>query len=84
MRLMTLTAAAALMLFAAPAFAGHCPVDMGKIDAALAGGADMTLSQGDKQKVTELRAKGEKQHKAGKHGKSVATLAEAMALLGIE
>ena len=44
MRLTTLTAAAALMLFAAPALAGQCPVDMKSIDVALASGADMTLS----------------------------------------
>ena len=84
MRLTTLTAAAALMLFAAPAFAGQCPVDMQSIDVALASGADMTLSQDNKDEVAALRAKGEKQHKAGKHGKSVATLAKAKELLGIQ
>ena len=84
MRLTTLTAAAALMLFAAPAIAGQCPVDMKKIDAALGAGADMTLSQGDKEQVAALRTKGENQHKKGKHDKSVATLAKAKELLNIQ
>ncbi len=84
MRLTTLTAAAALMLFSAPALAGQCPVDMTSIDVALAGGADMTLSQDNKDKVAALRAKGEKQHKSGKHGKAVKTLAKAKELLSIQ
>ena len=84
MKLTMLTAAAALMLFAAPALAGQCPVDMKSIDIALASGADKMLSQDDKDKVATLRAKGEKQHKAGKHGKSVATLAKVKELLSIE
>ncbi len=84
MRLTTLTAAAALMLFAAPALAGQCPVDIKSIDVALAAGADMTLSQDNKDKVAALRAKGEKQHNSGKHGKAVATLAKAKELLSIQ
>ncbi len=84
MRLTTLTAAAALMLFAAPAIAGQCPVDMKSIDVALSAGADMTLSQDNKDRVAALRAKGEKQHKSGKHGKAVATLAKAKELLSIQ
>ena len=81
MRLTTLTAAAALMLFAAPAFAGQCPVDMKSIDVALA--ANMTLSQDKKDEVAALRTKGEQQHNSGKHGESVATLAMAKEMLGI-
>jgi hypothetical protein len=66
--------------FAAPAFAYHCPADMAKIDAAL---ATATLSEEDMAKVKELRARGEEEHNAGNHDASVATLAEAMALLGL-
>ncbi len=84
MRLTTLTAAAALMLFAAPALAGQCPVDMKSLDVALAAGADMTLSPDNQDRVAALRAPGEKQHKSGKHGKAVATLAKAKGMLSIQ
>ncbi len=84
MRLTTLTAAAALMLFAAPAIAGQCPVDMKSIDVALSAGADMTLSQDKKDEVAALRAEGEAQHNSGNHGDSVATLAKAKELLRIQ
>ena len=79
------TFAAALVaagLLASPAFAASCPKDMKTIDAALAKGP--SLSSADMDKVKRLRAKGEELHKAGKHGDSVATLHEAMALLGIK
>ena len=75
-----LTLAAVFAAFAAPAFAFHCPADMAKIDAAL---ETASLSEADMAKVKELRARGEEEHKAGNHTASVATLAEAMALLGI-
>ncbi|MBT6117687.1 MAG: hypothetical protein HOH66_07455 [Rhodospirillaceae bacterium] len=71
----------ALML-ASPALASQCPVDMGKIDAAL--DANTSLSAEDKAKVAALRAEGEARHKAGKHDDSVATLAQAKTMLGIE
>lgn len=74
-----LTATFALMM-AGPAFAFHCPKDMAAIDAAL---PKATLNDADKAKVMELRAKGEAEHKAGDHAASVATLAEAMKMLGI-
>jgi hypothetical protein len=35
-------------------------------------------------KVKELRAKGEEQHKAGKHTESMNTLAEAKKIVGIQ
>lgn len=76
----TLFAATALALLAGPAYAFHCPQDMAKIDAAL---QTAQLSDADKAKVTALRAKGEEQHKAGDHAAAVATLAEAMKILGI-
>ncbi len=74
-------AAALIMVASAPAFAGSCPMRMDKIDAAL---STAKLSQADMGKVTELRAKGEALHKAGKHAESVAALKEAQKLLGIE
>ncbi len=76
-----LTFAASLVVaLASPAFAFQCPADMGKIDAAL---ASASLSNADLARVKELRARGEAEHKAGKHAASVATLAEAMAILGL-
>ena len=85
MRALLIAAALSLGLaggLAAPAFAFHCPVDMAAIDAALAAGPQ--ISEADLAKVKALRAKGEEEHKAGKHAESVATLAEAKALLGIK
>ncbi len=76
-----LTAAAfAAALLSTPAFAFHCPADMAAIDAAL---PTANLSAADLAKVQELRALGEEQHNAGDHNASVATLAEAKALLGL-
>ena len=64
------------------AFAMHCPVDMKKIDAALAKGPDLSADQ--LARVKNLRADGEALHNAGKHQDSVDTLGEAMQILGIE
>jgi len=74
--------AAAFSLMALPALAGQCPADMGKIDAALQ--SNSSLSAEEMAKVKQLRAEGEAQHEAGDHAASVATLAEAKAMLGIE
>lgn len=82
MLLRTIIAAAVVALLSAPAMADQCPVDIGKIDAALA--TDTSLSDTDKAKVVELRNEGESLHNSGRHGDSVATLAEAKAILGIE
>ena len=71
------------MLLAAPAYAFHCPGDMADIDVTLKEKAQ-TLSADVLAEVKKLRAEGEALHKAGKHGESVATLAKAKALLGIE
>ena len=73
--------AAALTVTALPAVAGQCPADMAKIDAAL---ETASLSDADMAKVKELRAEGEALHDGGDHAASVAALAEAKALLGIE
>ena len=70
------------LMFSSSAFAMHCPLDMKKIDAALAQGT--SLSAEDLAKVKNLRAEGEALHKSGKHGQSVEKLGEAMRMLGIE
>ena len=69
------------LAFSAPAFAGQCPADMAKIDEAM---STAELSEADSAKVQELRQMGEEQHESGDHAASVATLAEAKAILGIE
>lgn len=76
-----LTLAAAITLLASPLLAGQCPADIAAIDAALAAGTE--LSEEDLATVQELRDEGQAQHDAGDHGASVATLAEAKAMLGI-
>ena len=70
-----------LLAIAGSAFAMHCPLDMKKIDGALA--KKPGISAENLAEVKKLRAEGEEQHKAGKHQESVATLARAMAILGI-
>lgn len=75
-----LTLAAALF-FAVPATAGQCPADMQEIDAAL---ESASLSEAEMAMVKELRALGEEQHAAGDHASSVATLAEAKEMLGLD
>ncbi len=77
-----LTLAATFCLLAAPAFAGQCPMDMAKIDAALA--ANSTLSAAQLAEVQALRAEGQALHESGDHAASVATLAEAKGILGIQ
>ncbi len=71
--------AAALALASGTAFAGSCPADMKKIDAALA--AKPALSEAQMTEVKKHRADGEALHKAGKHKESVETLGKAMKLL---
>ena len=71
----------ALLLASFTAFAFHCPVDMKKIDEALAKNPKLTEAQ--MTEVKKLRADGEAAHKAGKHQDSVDTLAKAMKILGI-
>lgn len=71
----------ALMLASTVAFAFHCPVDMKKIDEALA--KTPKLSEAQITEVKKLRADGEALHKAGNHQESLEALAKAMKLLGI-
>jgi hypothetical protein len=74
--------AAIVLTVSTSAFAMHCPVDMKKIDTALAEGPNLSPEQ--LARVKNLRAEGEALHKAGKHQASVDTLGEAMQILGIE
>ena len=71
----------ALMFTATTAFAFHCPMDMKKIDEALAKKPKLTEAQ--MVEVKKLRVDGEAFHKAGKHQDSVDTLAKAMKILGV-
>ena len=71
----------ALMLASTGALAFHCPMDMKKIDGALAKGT--RLSDAQLSEVKKLRSDGEALHKAGKHQESVDTLGRAMKMLGI-
>lgn len=80
MRLRTLIAAV-MFAIASSAYAMHCPMDMKKIDEALA--KKPNISTEKLAEVKKLRAEGEELHKAGKHQESVDTLGKAMAILGI-
>jgi hypothetical protein len=70
-----------LFLASLPAYAFHCPMDMKKIDAALASSPALTAQE--LTEVRELRAKGEAYHQAGQHQESVQVLGQAMKILGI-
>ena len=69
-------------MLAGPALAGQCPVDMKKIDAALAQNPSISAEQ--LAEVTKLRAAGAAQHSSSQHGASVTTLAKAKSILGID
>lgn len=75
-----LLAAAMTLALSAPAFANQCPALMAKIDEAM---KTATVDDATKAKVTELYNKGKAEHGAGDHGASVATLNEALALIGM-
>lgn len=82
MKTMKLAALLSGVLASSTALAYHCPVDMKKIDAALAGNPSISASQ--MTSVKELRASGEAKHKSGDHAGSVEDLARAMEILGIK
>ena len=77
----SMLATAVLLAASLPAFAGSCPLDMKKIDAALAD--NPSISAADLERAKALRAEGEQLHKSGNHADSVARLREAEAILGI-
>ncbi len=72
---------AATLFAAGTAFAFHCPMEMKKIDDALAKNPQLSAAQMDE--VKKYRAEGEALHKAGKHQESLDTLAKAEKILGI-
>ena len=74
--------AVATLLFAAGAWAMHCPADMKKIDDALAKNPKLTEAQ--MADVKKYRAEGEALHKAGKHQESVDTLGKTMKILNVQ
>lgn len=73
--------AAILFAFAGSVFANHCPMDMKKIDEALA--KKPNISEARMAEVKKWRAEGESLHKAGNHADSVKVLAKAMKALEI-
>ncbi len=78
---MKLIIAAMALAASSLAFAHNCPNEMKAIDAKLS--TSPKLSAADMTKVKELRADGEKFHKAGKHDDSMKALGGAKKLLGI-
>jgi hypothetical protein len=63
------------------ALAGNCPADMKAVDAAL---PKAKLNDKQAAEVKKLRADGERFHKEGKHGESMAALGKAKGILGIK
>ena len=82
MRVKQLLLAASLVFASMSAFAFHCPLDMKKIDEALAKNPQLTAQQ--LTEVKKLRAEGEVLHKAGKHQEAIDTLAKALKILKIQ
>ncbi len=74
----TLLASAFVIALAGPAFASQCPTLWKQVDEKL---QTAQLSEADKEKVTELRQRGEELHEAGDHAGSESALNEALALL---
>ncbi|WP_169200513.1 hypothetical protein [Aromatoleum buckelii] len=70
------------MALSGGAFAFHCPVEMKKIDEALAKPPALTAEQ--MTEVKQLRAEGETLHKAGKHQEALDSLEKAKKILKIE
>ena len=77
-----LALATAALFASSTAFAFHCPKDMKEIDDAMAKKPKLTEAQ--MKEVKDLRAKGEAEHKAGKHQEAVDDLGKAKKILGIK
>lgn len=67
---------------ASTALAHSCPLEMYKIDQALA--KKPALNEQTLQKIRQLRAEGDKLHKQDKHGEAMLVLGSAKKLLGID
>jgi hypothetical protein len=74
-------AAALATSAASPVLAHNCPNEAAKIDQAL---KTASLSAADQQEVVVLRAKGESEHRTGKHAEAMKTFGEAKAILKIQ
>jgi hypothetical protein len=70
-----------LAAFASLAWASNCPNEVKAIDAAL---PKAKLDAKQQAEVKKLRDDGEKLHKEGKHGESMAALGKAKGILGIK
>lgn len=81
MKISTLIVGSAFALASSMAFAGECPKHMKAIDAAL--GKNPKLTEQQMSDVKKYRADGEKLHKEGKHGDSMAALTKAEKILGM-
>lgn len=69
------------LVFSGAALAHGCPGEMKAIDAKLL--TKPAMSPADQEKVTALRADGERLHKAGDHTASMKALGDAKKLLGL-
>jgi hypothetical protein len=74
--------AAATLAFSGLALANSCPLEMKKVDEALAKNPKLTEAQ--MADVKKLRAEGETLHKAGKHTESLAALDKAKKILNVQ
>jgi hypothetical protein len=81
MRKLAIVAAAAFFA-AGSAMANQCPMDMKKIDEAVAKKPQLSAAQMDE--VKKYRTEGESLHKAGKHKESMDSLAKAMKILNVK
>ena len=81
MRNGAVAAIAAVLLWATPALAAHCPKDVKLIDEALA--KDTMMDEAKKAEVMALRDEGDALHKDGKHAESIEALHKALEMLGI-
>lgn len=81
MKKSTVALATAIIFAAGSTFANHCPLEMKKIDEALAKNPKLEASQ--MADVKKFRAEGETLHKAGKHQESLEALGKAEKILGI-
>ena len=77
--------AGALVLVAGAALAGQCPLELGRVDAALKAGTDLgAYALAQVMALQDEGDSGEMLPKTGRHGQSVETLADANAILGID
>ncbi len=81
MKMRSLVFVTVFAAFATPALAGHCPVDVRAIDAALANNPALSATQ--LALVVALRDHGNALHPSD-HGGSLALLHQAMEILGLD